>query len=299
MKNPKTSLHKGQLLTKAAAKAAPTTAEDTTQAATALVVVAHTGALQTAPDADEFASEAAQGLENVTSRDLMIPRVTIIQALSPQLQKSKNEYIPGAAVGQFCDVAMKDVFDEFIFIPVMYQKNWIEWFPRTTGKGIAHIYSDVNLLPRTTQNDRKQNITDAGNILQETATFHVINLSAGGRKSYFSMTSSQLQASRRLLMKITSEKIQRADGSSFVPPLYYRSYKASVVMQSNNDGEWGGYQFESGPTILELDPSKGLLEEARSFYKMASEGLAKIDLAAAATEGMGDQENIHEDNSKM
>ena len=48
---------------------------------------------------DAFAEDAGFGFEEVTSSDLQIPFLRIIQALSPQLKKSDAAFIEGAGAG--------------------------------------------------------------------------------------------------------------------------------------------------------------------------------------------------------
>jgi tetratricopeptide (TPR) repeat protein len=81
---------------------------------------------------------AGLGLENVTSRDLIIPRLTIIQALSPQVKSNKPEYIAGAKVGDICDVSTGELFDPpLIFLPVHYMKQPSRAISRKLAEAIA------------------------------------------------------------------------------------------------------------------------------------------------------------------
>ena len=50
-------------------------------------------------DRPDFMGNSQRGSEDVTIDDLTIPRVDIIQDLSPQHKKNKPEYIEGAEVG--------------------------------------------------------------------------------------------------------------------------------------------------------------------------------------------------------
>ena len=46
-----------------------------------------------------FAEDAGSGLENVTSEDMAIPRLKILQALSPEVNKNDGKYVEGASAG--------------------------------------------------------------------------------------------------------------------------------------------------------------------------------------------------------
>ena len=82
-------------------------------------------------DNGEFEALAGEGLENVTAKDVLIPRITILQSLSPQLLKNKPEFNPDARTGDLFDVAQGEVLpNPMIVVPVFFQKTWLEWAPR-------------------------------------------------------------------------------------------------------------------------------------------------------------------------
>lgn len=229
---------------------------------------------------DEFKGMAS-GLEQVTANDLLIPRISILQALSPQLQKSKPEYIKGAEVGQFCDAGTGQVFEGSIqVIPCFFAKVFLEWAPRATGKGLVHNHGTNSVILEKCKTDEKGRQTlPNGNYIAETATFHVLNLSAGGRRSFIPMTSTQLKASRRWLSLITAEKIRDSRGVEFTPPIFFRSWIATAREQSNAEGTWYGWHLEPGQNIIELDATRSLLTQAKEFYEQARDGLVRGDFA--------------------
>ena len=240
----------------------------------------------TATDESVFDTGRAEGLENVTARDLQIPRLTILQALSPQLTKNKQEYIKGASPGMFCDVGMGEVFgDQLHLLPVHYALVYLEWAPRGSGGGfVANHGTDRSILEKCKRSEDGRNVLPNGNYIADTATYYVLNLTAHGRRSFLPMASTQLRASRRWMTAITAQRLRRQDGSEFMPPIFYRSWLASIAEQSNQKGAWFGWKFDPGPTVLEIDPSGALLAEAKDFYEQAATGLVTGDVASAAAE---------------
>jgi hypothetical protein len=79
-------------------KVTKTKAVATTDTASKDVAVVEQGttALAVAGDNDLFADYADAGFENVTNNDILIPRISILQDLSPQVKEEKAEYIEGA-----------------------------------------------------------------------------------------------------------------------------------------------------------------------------------------------------------
>lgn len=229
------------------------------------------------------------GLENVTSRDLIIPRLTILQSMSPQLNERKPEFIDGSKLGQFCDTAIGDVYDELQLLPVYYANIALEWAPRESGKGMIanHGLWNDNFIKnelKAVQNEKRQWM-HGDNIVQETATFYCINITAGGRRSFLPLSSTHIKSAKRWLTLITNERLQRSDGTEFQPPIFYRSWKATKTHESNAKGDWFGWKFEPDATIFEIDPSKNLLKEAKEFLEQARAGLVMGDLASYSDDG--------------
>jgi hypothetical protein len=189
----------------------------TTKAASAstAVVVKSAPAAIIKPSADlmaEFSGMASSGLENVTANDVIIPRLTILQALSPQVTKSKPEFIKGAEQGNFCDTGTNEIFvDSISVIPCFFARVFLEWAPRSSGKGLVKNHGiDASILDKCTPDDKGRQTLPNGNLIAETATYYVLNMSAGGRRSFIPMyRRSRLRffigsGTRRLLNRATT-----------------------------------------------------------------------------------------------
>lgn len=89
--------------------------------------------------------------DSITSKDLRLPRVALLQSLSPQVQSEGDKYKPG----MFIDTLTQDILPSPInFTPVFIFKNVIKWKPRAEGGGI--VYKTLNPTPeqlRETQFD--------------------------------------------------------------------------------------------------------------------------------------------------
>jgi hypothetical protein len=246
----------------------------------------------------EFLDEietGSTGLENVTANNLIIPRITILQSLSPQIQRKKAEFIEGAEMGDFCDTAIGDVYKEMTVIPVYFADILLEWAPRATGKGlVANHGMNRDILKECVQDDKrrwyhgKEANKDTTNIISETATFYCLNVTAGGRRVFIPLSSTNRRAANRWLTLITNERVTGRGGKEFQPPIFYRAWKVTKTEESNSQGDWFGWKFEPGPTIFELDPSKNLLNAAKEFMEQARSGLVSGDLASYAEDGAGE-----------
>jgi hypothetical protein len=110
-----------------------------------------TEALTTQSMQDMFEQNAGAGMENVSQKDLAIPRISIIQSNSPHVKKGEGKYIKGAEEGDFLDSVANAIFakgDEgFVFVPCSYRRANIEWIPRKKGGGfVADHGADDNIF---------------------------------------------------------------------------------------------------------------------------------------------------------
>jgi hypothetical protein len=243
---------------------------------------------------DDFSEFAGSGLEGVTANDLLVPRLGILQDLSPQLKKTKAEYIPGAEVGQIADLGTGDLFAEGVwFLPVLYRKDYLEWAPRSSGKGLVNVHSDPAIMDECVRDEKNRPFLPNGNLIAETAQFFGLNLSAGRRMCFIPMSSTQLKKAKRWNTLAMGEKLKRADGSEFTAPLWYRTYRLTTAMESNNDGEWSGWVIARDLALPEITKDghgmdwRSIKEEALKFHDSLIAGRAKADLSeeqAPATE---------------
>lgn len=235
------------------------------------------------------------GLENVTAKDLLIPRLTILQGLSPQVSQGKAEYDPEARVGEIYDVGLQERFTNGIqFIPVHYEKKWLEWAPRSSGKGLVKIHDTDAILDEAEKDDLGKMVLKNANYIAETAQLYGINVTADNRKTFLPMTSTQLKKARRLLTLATSEKVQRPDGSVFSPPLFYRVYRFTTVPESKEGFNWMGWKIERDVSLPELPNWQNLLADIKVFRDSLVKGELRGDLS-----GVEGEHSSHDENAPM
>lgn len=233
---------------------------------------------------DDELMGSPSGFENVTAQDVLIPRLTILQKMSPQIDKSEPQYIQGAEYGDFCDTGTGEIFkDKITIVPVYFARVFLEWAPRNTGKGLVHNHgTDASILTKAKPDEKNRMVLDNGNYIAETATWYVLNLTANRRRSFIPLTSTGLKHSRRWMTLLTSERVKKPDGTEFMPPMFYRAWDVTTVEEKNNDGAWKNWKFSPADPILALDPSKTILREAKEFYEQAKSGMVKGDVASQA-----------------
>jgi hypothetical protein len=78
--------------------------------------------------AEQLAEAGRAAQENLRPEDFQIPRLAIAQAMSPQLVRSKPEYIAGLMVGQFFNTVTGEIYGDSIkVVPVKYSINRLKF----------------------------------------------------------------------------------------------------------------------------------------------------------------------------
>lgn len=241
---------------------------------------------------EDLLKMGGMGVEKVVAKDVLIPRLVILQALSPQVQKKKAEYIEGAEVGDFCNVATSDIYKESVLvIPCFFITNYLEW-AKNRGGLAANYGDDPSILQKTTRNEKNQNILPSGNIVEETAQWYCL-LNSGGlwERIFFPLKATNLKHSRKWMTLCRAENITKKDGTLWKPPLFWRSWQLTIVDASNEQGDWFTFKPEKRETTLELDTSKGLLNQCMSFYTDLIGGKVKGDIESSQDESNGHGRN--------
>lgn len=214
------------------------------------------------------------GFENVNeSRDILIPRLTILQALSPQCTRSKPEYLADARPGDICDTATSTIFPQPLKVVVVdYMVSYLEWAPRASTKGLIAIYADGSPLPETRPDERGRQVTAAGNLLVESRQFFCLLPDHGNRRVFIPMSSTQAKKAKKWVTAMRAEKFP---GKELIVPLFYRTHLLSSFGESNAEGSWEGWKIEAGPTVKELPNAVETMKAISSFFTVLKSGQMK------------------------
>ena len=232
----------------------------------------------------EFAGDGAA----FDSSEMQIPFLRVLQALSPQLNKKKAEFIEGAASGDMFNTVSNQHWDGeegVVLIPCFQTTKYLEFTPREQGGGYrGEIPANDPVLQRTTRNGAKE-ILPTGNELVKSDQHYclVVDEDGGFQPVVVDMKSTQLKVSRRWKTQIAMQKIKHPKtGQMITPPVYATMWKLTTTEESNDQGSWANYQIEK----VGLVDNRDLLLEAKAFRESVAAGEVK-----AAAEGDADTSN--------
>jgi len=232
---------------------------------------------------DDLLGMAGEGA-SFDSSEMQIPFLRVLQALSPQLNKKKPEYIEGAEQGDmFNNVTMQhwDGEEGVQVIPCYQTTKYLEFTPRDQGGGFhGELSPDDPAITQTTRVGSKELLSN-GNELVKSDQHYCLLLDEDGsfQPIVVDMKSTQLKVSRRWKTQIAMQKIKRPDGSMATPPVFGTIWKLSTTEESNDQGTWNNYTIEK----VGLVQSRDILMEAKAFRDSVQAG----DVKAVAEDPSG------------
>lgn len=250
-----------------------------------------------------IADDAGVGQEQMGAKDLSIPRISILQDLSPQVKKTEPEFIKGSEAGMICDIVNAKVFSGetgVSIIPVHYRRTNLEWRPRKDGGGfVADHGSDDKILATCVKGEKGGYKTKAGNDVKATAEYFVylVNPKTGEYTPYvLSMAGSQLKKARRWNTMINQLRVAHPTlaGQTINPAMFYLSYNATTVPEKNDMGSWYGWKIVGTTPTLEIKHGSQIYMAAREFHKQIASGAVT---AAAPRESNTDP--VPDENAPM
>tara|TARA_R110000765_G_scaffold143473_2_gene245062 strand:- start:1262 stop:1969 length:708 start_codon:yes stop_codon:yes gene_type:complete len=173
----------------------------------------------------------ARGSEGVGIDDITIPRVDVLQALSPQRKKSNAEYIEGAEEGMLFNTVTKQLYgSSFVFVPVYFRKEYVIWKDRNQGGGFCGAFTSeleaMAAMESQDLNPEHHKISDTGQHFGLLVDDHESD-TPKIEEAVISMSRSKMKVSRQL-----NTMIRMAGGDRFE-----RAYTVASAESTNNQGD--------------------------------------------------------------
>ena len=225
---------------------------------------------------DDIFDHAGEGAA-FDSSEMQIPFVRVLQALSPQLNKKKPEYIDGASQGDLFNTVTNQCWggeDGIIVIPCFQTTKYLEFVPRDLGGGFkGEIPSTSPSLQQTTRQGSKEILPNGNELVKSDQHFCLVVEPDGTfQPAVVDMKSTQLKVSRRWKTQIAMQKIKNPkSGAMVTPPVFATMWKLTTTEESNDQGSWNNYLVER----VGLVENRDLLLEAKAFRDSIMAGQVK------------------------
>lgn len=241
----------------------------------------------------DYGGDVGQGFENLTSADLTIPFIQVLQTNSPQVKKPKDGGVEGASAGMMINTVTNDLFDGdegMLFVPVSTEHIHIEWKSRKAGGGFVKIHGadspDVIKKGKTFG----KYLLDNGNELAETFQFYAIILDSAGQPlgpAVISFASTKIKAYKDMMTRLNSFTIPTPAGRKS-PPLFANRLKMTTFADKNEQGDFYNVRLDSAADSLKdglIPPNDPLYKVAKDFRDMVIGGQVKVDHAKVGAGG--------------
>jgi hypothetical protein len=222
----------------------------------------------------DIAQVSGQGTENLDTGS-SLPFIRILQDLSPQLKKQKDEYVEGAEAGDLFYGKTKNVLPRPLkVIPTYTASLYTEWVPRNKGGGYVASHP-LNIVSNPNYEKGRERQYDEwlgeNELRFTTYWFVMIELDGAWEQAIIPFTSSQLKVSRKLTADINRFKYDDESLKSVKPPLYAQSWTVDSILETSKNGDdYYNYSF-SNPVVLDFEKDEQLLTLASETYASAAD----------------------------
>jgi hypothetical protein len=221
-----------------------------------------------------FEEDAQSGFDGMNQEDFALPFLKLLTNTSPEIGD-----VEGAVPGMIYNSVTGSLFDGkkgILVIPCAYVRQYIEWAPRGSGAGapIAIYPSTSDILSKTHREPgENRDYLDNGNYIENTANHYVMLLDDNGVPSpaLIVLKSTQLKKSRKWNSMMMSIKMPGKNGL-FTPPMYSQIYRLTTVKESNDKGQWFGWEVGHVGAIEDANVFQG----AKAFATSVSSGDVKV-----------------------
>jgi len=214
------------------------------------------GALVTSDRPAYLDPESRRGSEDVTQEDITLPRIEVLQALSPKSKRNDPKYIEGAEQGMIFNTISGELYGgEIVFIPIVFRKEWIIWQSRKSGGGF------VGTFP--TEDDAEAARAELENPDDHEVNLHAVNFvylvrdDGALEEAVLSWSRSKLKVSRKL-----NALVQMGVGDRFS-----KAYKLRAIEEKGKKGEYYSYEVKPLGYV-----SEGIYRKAENLFNAIKAG---------------------------
>lgn len=211
----------------------------------------------------EKMGQSARGSENVTSDDLVIPRLEIVQSLSPARKRNDPGYIEGAEEGMLYNNVTRQLYGASVFvIPVFFRKEYCIFKDRKQGGGFRGAFgSELEAKQALKELDDAEHCE----VVDMAQHFCLLANRETGKTEeiVMSMSKTKLKVSRKW-----NSLIRMTDMDSFA-----RVYEVSGISEKNANNQ----DFFNFSVVQKGFSGEGVYKVAEKLYEAIKAGQRQVN----------------------
>lgn len=259
----------------AKAAEAPKTAVATQTQGSAVVKADMQGMILQGDKSDLSHIKTGRGNENVGIEDLVIPRLEIVQGLSPALKPGDPGFIEGAKQGDLINSVTNRVYGREVFVvPVHYTKQWLVWKKFSEGGGFFGAFPNPEeAKARADEEGGEKNHIEV--VDTPTHLCLLVNFNDGRIEEIMvPMTKTKAKVSRAWNTMVRMAGVDR----------FGRAYRIGTAMEKNkkNQEYWNYVVAQSGA------PNPKLYALAEKLFGQVSSGARNVVMDTKNMGGAGE-----------
>ena len=175
-------------------------------------------------------TSVSRGNENVSADDISIPRVKLLQKMSPEIDEADSRYIDGAKAGHLVNSVTTELMDEVYVMNLFYEKGFTVFKKRDLGGGLFGSFAS-ELEAREALNADGLDASEYD--ITETATHTLLMLDEDGNvtmPALMDFASSKLKVSRAWNTDIAMKCGQQVDRFGAI-------YRITSKVEKNRKGQ--------------------------------------------------------------
>ncbi len=214
----------------------------------------------------------AHGNEGVAAEDMIIPRLEVVQGLSPCLDPNSAAYIEGAKMGDIYNSVTRELYGAHVLVvPVLFKKEWLVWRNRDLGGGFRGAHQTPEQAQQVISEQEKPEEYEAIETAQQFVL--VVREDGSTEQAVVSMSRTKMKVSRQWNTLIRLNGHDR----------YSRVYILGTVDEANAQGK----KFKNFVVQPRGFAPESVYKEAHEIYTGLTSGTIKAKVDDHFDEGTG------------
>lgn len=248
----------------------------------------------------DFGDDEGAGLENVGLDEQRIPIYRILHYSCPQIEVGNALYDPLAKPGMILNTATGQLYQEFDFVPVYRDHQFIEWTPVDSGGGFVGVWAlDDPRLAKLKAEQGKFGALKTADGTEVVDTFYLYGLltnlvcadgttDEGVYRGLLTFSSTRIKYYQALMSRLNTISYPGPNGKVLKPALWSHLLHVGSKPDRNKAGAFFGWKLglKQEPPIKSLIPRTDPLNAmAKEFHDLIKAGTVQAAYDAGAAEG--------------